>query len=150
MIPKGAQAIGNLVARIGTDLIPRAPDAYTATDLAYFTMLLSMVAQDYDRAAEVMVAEHAALGPILEAAAARLDDPTLRARIAEARTAEPGSLRVSALAARSDATLRLLIDVHAAVEDARAAGAEWAPALDDEIWRFLETHVAAQAYDVPM
>jgi hypothetical protein len=150
MIPKGSQAIGNLVARIGMDLIPRAPDAYTATDLAYFTALLGMVAQDYDRAADVMVAEHAALGPILGQAAARLDDPALKARIQAAVSAEPASLRVSALAARSDATLKLLIDVHAAVEDAAAEGADWARGLDEEIWRFLETHVAAQAYDVPI
>ena len=43
--------------------------------------------------------------------------------------------------------MALLIDVHAVVEDAQAAGAGWAGALNDEIWRFLETHVAAQAYD---
>jgi hypothetical protein len=150
MIPKGAQGIGNLVNRIGRDLIPRAADAYTATDLGYFTMLLGMVAQDYDRAADVLVAEHAALGSILSEASSHIEDAALRSRIADAIAAEPASLRVSDLATRGDATMRVLIDVHAEVESALAAGAAWAGPLNDNIWRFLETHVAAQAYDVPM
>jgi hypothetical protein len=149
MIPRGAQAIGNLIARIGQDLVPKAPDAYTATDLAYFTALLGMVAQDYDRAADVLTSEHAALAPILREAADRLGDAALAAEVEAALGDQPAGLRVSALSARSDVTMRLLIEVHAAVEAARDGGADWARRLDGEIWRFLETHVAAQAYDVP-
>ncbi len=148
MIPKGSQAIGHLVTRIAQDLLPKASDAYTATDLGYFTLLLTMVAQDYDRAADLLVSEHAALQPILRAAGARLADPALQARIAEALQMEAPSLKVSDLTARADVTMKLLIEVHAAVEDAEAAGADWARALNEDIWRFLGTHVAAHAYDV--
>jgi hypothetical protein len=54
------------------------------------------------------------------------------------------------LAARSDAAMRLLIEVQAKVEEAEAAGVDWARALNAEIWRFLETHVAAQAYEIAL
>jgi hypothetical protein len=148
MIPRGAQGVAHLVTRIAQDLIPKASDAYMATDLGYFTALLGMIGQDYDRAADVLVSEHAALIPILRAAADRLGDADLKARTDAAVAMQPVSLRVSDLAARSDVTMTLLIDVHAAVEAAQARGAHWADALNDEIWRFLETHVAAQAYDV--
>jgi hypothetical protein len=147
MIPRGSEAIRHLVTRIAQDLMPKATDAYTATDLGLFTALLGLVAQDYDRAAEVLVTEHAALLPILRQAAMHLDDDALKARIAEALTAPPTSLRISDLTARSDAALKVLIEVHAAVEDAQAHGAAWAPAVNDEIWRFLEAHVAAHSYE---
>jgi hypothetical protein len=150
MIPKGAQGIGHLATRIGREMIPKAGDAYTASDLGMISGLIGMIAQDYDRAADVLVAEHEALAPILQEAAARLDDAGLKARIDAALALKPASLRVSDLAARSDVTLRLLVDAHAAVEDAATAGADWAGGLDDEIWRFLETHVAARAYDVAL
>jgi len=150
MIPRGPEAIRHLLTRIAQDLIPKAGDAYTATDLGYFTVLLGMIAQDYDRAAEVLVAEHAALEPILREAALHIDDADLEARIAHVLAEKTPSLRVSDLTARSDASLKLLIDLHAAVEDAEAGGADWARTVNDEIWRFLEAHVAAHAYDVAL
>lgn len=150
MIPSGPDAIRNLVARIGMDLIPKAGDAYTATDLVYFTVLLGMVAQDYDRAAEVLVDEHTALVLIFREAAAHLGDAALKTRIADALAMEAPSLRVRDLNARSDVLLKLLIDVQAAVEDAEARGADWAKGLNGKIWGFLDTHVTAHAYDVPI
>ena len=150
MIPRGAEGVAHLVTRIAQDLIPKASDAYMATDLGYLTALLGMIGQDYDRGAEVLISEHEALVPILRAAADRLGDAGLETRIDAAVEMQPASLRVSDLAARSDVTMTLLIEVHAAVEAAKAAGADWADALNDEIWRFLETHVAAHAYDVPL
>lgn len=149
MIPRGAEAIRHLVARVAMDLMPRAPDAYTQADLGYITALMGMIAQDYDRAAAVQSADYEAMRPILGHAAERLDDAALRQRIADVLAAPQPSLHVSALTARTDAALAVLIDAHAAVEEAEAAGAGWAAELDDEIWRFLQAHVAAHAYDVP-
>lgn len=150
MIPKGSEAIRHLAARVGLDLIPKAGDAYTATDLGLITVLMGLIAQDYDRAADVLVFEHAALKPILQDAAAQLDDPDLKARIAEALSADTPSLKVSDLTARSDVTLKLLIDLHAAIEAAEGGGADWARAVNGEIWRFLEAHVAAHAYETAL
>jgi hypothetical protein len=149
MIPKGAEAIGHLVTRVAQDLLPKASDAYAAADLGYLAVLLGMVAQDYDRAAEVLVSEHAKLLPILREAGSRLSDAGLKARIGHALQLEAPSLRVADLAARADVIMKLLIDVHAAVEEAEAAGVDWARALNEDIWRFLEEHVAAHAYDAP-
>jgi hypothetical protein len=46
-----------------------------------------------------------------------------------------------------DAAMKVLIDLHAAVEDAEADGAPWAGPLNARIWSFLDEHVARRAYD---
>jgi hypothetical protein len=150
MIPRGSQGVANLAARIAGDLIPKAGDAYTGYDLGLIATLIGMVAQDYDRGAAVLAAEQAALTPILREAAARLDDADLKERIAAALALPPPGLRVSELTARSDLSLRLLIDAHAAVETAAIAGETWAHDLDAQIWRFLDAQAQAQAYAVSL
>jgi hypothetical protein len=150
MIPRGSEAIRHLVTRVAQDLIPKARDAYTAADLGYFTVLMGMVAQDYDRAADVLVSEHAALQLILREGARHLDDADLKTRIAEGLATEAPTLLVGDLTARSDVTLKLLIQLHAAIEVAEADGADWARTVNGEIWRFLEAHVAAHAYEAAL
>ena len=150
MIPKGAEAIRHIITRIRQDVLPTLQDAYTASDVRFMTLMLEMVAQDYDRAADVANAAYEGMRPILTTAAERLEDAGLKARIAEALALRSPSLKVSDLTARTDAAMRVLIDVQAAVEDAEAAGAAWARELAGEIWRYLEAHAAAQAYDLPI
>lgn len=147
MIPKGASGVGHIAARLVADMMPGASDLYMATDLAYLSLLLTMVAQDYDRAADVLVAEEREVVAILRDAVPHLKDKALRARIVTAVDEAPKSFRVSELTARSDVLLRLLIEVHATVETDSAA---WARELNNEIWRFLEAHAARRAYEVPV
>jgi hypothetical protein len=52
------------------------------------------------------------------------------------------------LNARADVTVKLLIEAHAAIEAAEAAGAPMAAAVNLKIWAFLERFVANRAYDV--
>lgn len=148
MIPKGAQGIGHLITRVAQDLIPKGRDAYMATDLGYLTMLMGMIAQDYERAADVLVTEDAEISAILKKAVTVLEDKALAARIRGALDQKPANLKVAELTARSDLMLKLLIDLHAAVEEAEAKGAGWARTLDADIWRFLEAHVSRHAYEV--
>jgi len=147
MIPKGSGGIAHIAGRIVQDLMPRAGDVYMATDLIYLSLLLGMVAEDYDRATDVLVTEERELVAILGKASAHMKDEGLRKRIAAALEKKPASLRVSDLTARSDTLLRLLIEVHEAVETNDAA---WARELDGEIWRFLEKHASLRAYEVPV
>ena len=83
-------------------------------------------------------------------AALHIDDAGLKARIAQALAAQTPSLRIGDLTARSDANLKLLIDLQAAIEEAEAGGADWARTINGEIWRFLEAHVAARAYEAAL
>jgi len=149
MIPLASQSLGHLATRIATDLIPKAPDDYAATDLTFITFLISMAGQDFDRFADVRVSEEALMRKIFAAAAPHLADADLTRRIDAAATSGAASLKAPDLNARADLTTRLLIDVHAAVETAMDGGEAWAAALNDQIWTFLDDYAARRAYEVP-
>jgi hypothetical protein len=147
MIPKGSQAIGHLATRIAMDLVPKAADAYAGADLNFIIMLLMMVGQDYDRAADVLVREHEMMTGLL--ISARPHFPALTAVINAALTYPLASLRIPDLNARADVMVKALIAVHAAVEDAVTIGDEWARPINREIWKFLDGYAARRAYDIP-
>ena len=150
MIPLGAQGIAHLATRLMTETAAKAPDAYMAADLGLTAALIGMVAQDYERAAEVLTLDREEIRPLLAAARPHLAGEALRARIDGVLTAAPASLRISDLTTLADRAMGVLIETHAAVEDAQAAGEAWAGPVGDEIWRFLERHVARHAYDIAL
>ncbi len=147
MIPRGSEGVRHLATRVVADLIPKAVDAYTAADLGLTTALLDMVAQDYDRAVEVLVADQDDMRALFEAALGSIDDVALAARMSAAIAARPASLRVKDQSALADIAMRVLIDLQAYAEDAEARGEAWASALNLKIWTFLDAHVARRAYD---
>ena len=78
MIPKGSQGIGHLVTRIAQDLIPQAPRRLRGDRPRPISpRCWAWSAQDYDRAADVLVSEHGRWLPILREAA---DDAGRRRR----------------------------------------------------------------------
>ena len=147
MIPKGSAGIDHLATRMVTGLFPKAADAYMAADIGMMAGLVRLVAQDFDRAAEVLMSDIEAAAAIFRDAAPHIADQDLSQRLAEAAALRPSSLRIEALNAQADVATRVLIDLHAAVEAAVDAGAGWAPALDRKIWGFLDDYVAKRAYD---
>jgi hypothetical protein len=147
VIPKGSAGIDHLATRMVTGLLPKAADAYMGADIGLLSALVRLVAQDYDRAADVLMSDIEAAVAIFREAAPDIADQDLKRRMAEAAAWRPRSLRIGALSAHADRVLRVLIDLHAAVEAAADHGAEWAPALDRTIWGFVDDYVAKRAYD---
>lgn len=147
MIPKGAAGIDHLATRMVTGLMPKAADAYMAADVGLMAGLVRLVAQDFDRAAEVLMSDIDAAAAIFRDAAPHIADQGLKRRMADVAASRPPSLRIEALNAHADVAMRVLIDLHAEVEAAEDAGAEWAPPLDRTIWAFLDDYVAKRAYD---
>lgn len=150
MIPKPGESIAHICARIATDLLPKASDDYAAADLAFLTVMLSMVQQDFERFADVHVREHDEMCAIFRGARDRLP-PDLQARVdAVLGHDQDTSLLASALNARADVTTRLLIDVHAWAEGEAGPEAAWAVDLDREIWRFLDRYAANRTYEAAL
>ncbi|HLZ83322.1 MAG TPA: hypothetical protein VKQ54_07110 [Caulobacteraceae bacterium] len=147
MIPRGARGVDHLATRMITGLMPKAADAYMGADIGLLAALVRLVAQDFDRAAQVLTTDIEAAAGIFRTAAPLIADEDLRRRMAEAAALCPTSLRIEALNAQADVATRVLIDLHAAVEAAADDGAAWAPALDATIWGFLDDYVAKRAYD---
>jgi len=146
MIPKGSEGVGHLSTRIMADLLPKAADAYMGADLAMLASLVDMVGEDFDRAADVLVRDGEDIRAIFREALPHTQDQALTTRMTAALETRPASLRVRDLSAWADDDLRLLIELHAAVETAQAEGAPWAAALDRTIWTFLDAYVARRSY----
>ena len=93
-----------------------------------------MVREETERAAARRVDENAALRALFARAAEQVADTELRRRLGAAAASRDPSLLLSELE-RANAELRaLLIELHAHVEE---QAAQWARALDAEIWREL-------------
>jgi hypothetical protein len=147
MIPKGSAGISHLATRMLSGLMPKAADAYMGADIGMMAAMIGLVAQDYDRAAEVLMSDLEAAAAIFRDAMPHIADEALKRRMAEAADLRPTSLRVEALNAQADQATRVLIDLHEAVEAAVDDGAAWAPGLDATIWSFLDDYVAKRAYE---
>jgi hypothetical protein len=146
MISQGSQGLAHIATRIVRDLLPMANGPYMATDLALIAGFLNLLSQDYDRAAEVLTLEYADIITVVRAARSLLSDELLQQRIDALTALEPTSLRIADLTARTDTALRVLIEVHAAVETAADSGIPGAADLNLQIWAFLEQQLQRRAY----
>lgn len=147
MIPKPSETLAHIGMRIMTDLIPKASDDYAAADLVFLTTMISMVGQDFERFADVHVREHRQMCDIFQRAMDHLPD-ALQARTRAVLDLPGASLLASELNARADVATRLLIDMHAWVEQRKDDGAAWAGELDRAIWTFLDDYAENRAYKV--
>jgi len=120
-------------ASLMTGQVLASADDYQQRSASSLGLLLVLASQEWDQCAERLVEENAALRGIFAAAAPVLADE-LRERVqAAAQSADP-SLRISELVAANDGLRRLLIDLHAHVEERDDAAAA---DIDAAIWREL-------------
>lgn len=132
MRPDVPRVLNGIAMSLATEIMAevRTPNAQQSVGLA--SGLLTLAAQEFDRAAARLVEENSAILAIVARAQSAMEDSGLQGRISRELGEIPGQdLHVSALQVENDRLRALLIDVHAAVE--RMAGAE-ARALDQLIW----------------
>ncbi len=149
MIPHTPEAIGFITQRLMTHVLPDLRTNYGVADIALIGTLLGMVGQDFERAAQARLEDIREMRTIFAAAEALLDhgsahDRELAARVHEARGWPLDDLRISVLDDIHAFHSRLLIDVHARIE--QQAG-DAAVALDREIWAHLERHAERHRYE---
>ena len=115
------------------DFAPRAGVPYLASQIGMSAFVMSMAAQDLDRAASRRVAENRAIRDLFRRANGLGLDAPLAARLAALAAGDDGDLRISALEAGNMALRAALIDLQAAVETRPGPAA----ALNDAIWAEL-------------
>lgn len=146
MIPKGAEGVEQIRHATMAVLLEGAENAYAATMVHYLGQLLEVVAVDFDRMVDNLVCEHRELAAIFDIAGRHDLEAGLKARLSATAAMESQSLRVSDLLVRSDAGLKVLIELQEAVEAARDNEAAWADELDGLIWQFLKGYVERRKY----
>jgi len=110
--------------------------AFAAGQAGLIGLMLGMSAAEYERAADIRVAENADLRALFAELAADIPDAALRGKLEAAAAAKDESLRISVLNAANDALRRLLTD---AMVDAEGRGAK---AGERRIWTVLQAMAA--------
>jgi hypothetical protein len=116
------------------DILPHLNAEYSMGNTSLMAMSLFMVAEEFDRAADIRVAENAEMRALFAEAGRLIDDASLAARLTEASKGKDASLRITALNASNDALKALLIELQTLVEESKAP---WAPALEEKIWDYI-------------
>jgi hypothetical protein len=132
--PDAAKLLDIIAGKLLFEIAPSVQPSYRQSSVGLTGMLLGMVREEFERAAARRVEENRVLRALFSRAAKDVADTELRHRLESAGAGSDASLLVSALDKSNDALRALLIELHAHVE---AQDADWARAVDGEIWSEL-------------
>ena len=143
MKPEVDQILGLSAMQLMTELGPLLPTQYAQGGATLTGLMVMLSAQEYERAAEIRVAENQEVRALFAALAPGLTDKTLKAQLEAAAATDDVSLKISALDESNYALRRLLIALHEHVE---AAGAREATA---RIWALLKAIATRRELHLP-
>ena len=145
MIPHASHAVALLAQRMLTALLPEQATTFAAADVSLLGLLLQMVGQDFERAAQARVADIREMREIFAEARRLSLGETLRAQMEKAIAGDLSDLRITALDELHSQHSAALIALHARVEESEEADAA---RLDRLVWHYLERHAERHRYDV--
>ena len=135
MRPDAGRVLNGVAVALMTRVAPEIRTPFGQQLAGLSAVLLRVVATEFDRIADRLSVENAAVAAILSDAAAVLPDASRNVRAREAaNAATPPDLRVSTLQAINDRLRAILVDVHAAIEETPG---EEARAREERIWEEL-------------
>jgi hypothetical protein len=132
-----ASDILNISAEQLMGLVPHLGASYLQGATAVHSILIRFAAREYERGAEIRVAENADIRALFAALGPLVSDAVLKARLDAAP--EDTALAISALDAVNAELRRLLTALHVHVEDAGLRDA------DKRVWRLYTTLAARRA-----
>lgn len=133
MTPQLAAVLFDFANRLGQSVAPELNNAYRAGEVSLMAAVLMMAAEDFDRAADRLAEENAAVRGLLRQGST-LAPATLASRLADLGGTVDADLKVSTLQAANEVLRAALIELHAWVEGQNGPAAE---ALDAAVWREL-------------
>jgi len=142
MKPEVDVVLRSMMTKLLLEVAPAVGDAYVRSNVEAMGALLAAAAEEFDRAAEVRVAENRSMREILRAATERVPEGDLRSRLAVAAEEREASLRITDLNAANDRLRALLIEIQTLVE---GSDEEWARRIDRAIWDELRASARRRA-----
>jgi len=143
MKPDPQAVLGQLAGLMLQTIAPQVQPAYLAGTIGMSGLLLAMLTQEWDRAAERLVGENRAIRALFRQAEAVALDTGLSEALRALAGGEDDDLRLSALEAANGTLRAALIDLHAAVEARKDARSQ---ALNDAIWAELSLSTTRRAF----
>jgi hypothetical protein len=142
MKPEVDVVLRSMMTKLLLEVAPAVGDAYVRSNVEAMGALLAAAAEEFDRAAEVRVAENRSMREILRAATKHVPEGDLRSRLAVAAEEREASLRITDLNAANDRLRTLLIEIQTLVE---GSDEEWARRIDRAIWDELRASARRRA-----
>lgn len=146
MKPSMDHLLMTMVGTIAGRVIPAMPEeSYALGDAKMVAAMAIILAQEVDRAADVLITENAALRALFGKAAA-LDLGPLTAQLAKAAQSADTDYKVSTLEAGNASLRALLIDLQTQVEE---RSEDWAKVLNADIWAILSRGAEQRMLHLP-
>ena len=145
MIPDIGTVLGGITRTLMLDIGPEVTSPYGSLTIQISAGLLSMIAQESDRAAARLSEENGALRQLFASTGTTVTDPSLAEALAAAVTAETPSLLVSDLRQENRILRALLVRLHADVEGGEGPAVR---ALEARIWQELVASVGRRQLDL--
>ena len=136
MSPEVDQILLISSSQLSGALVPLLPAGYSQGQASLLSFMMVMCAQEYERGADVRASENSDVRALFRTLAAEIADRGLRAQLTAAADTRDESLTISALNTNNAELRRLLIALHAHLEqqDNHAAQAR--------IWELLKRSAA--------
>jgi hypothetical protein len=132
MKPEVDQILGLSAGQLMGQIAPLLPNSFAIGGASLLGIMMTFAAQEYERGADIRVAENADMRALFRDAASQVDDTELKAMLAKAAATEDRSLKISMLNAENTELRRVLIHLQAHAEEKGLA------ALERRIWDVLK------------
>ncbi len=132
MRPQPPQVLLGMAGVLMMQLAPELQTPFAQQNIGSVAGILTMLAQEYDRAAARLAEENDAMVALFRRASRAIPTGPVRSRMLQEIAANPNvDLHISRLQAENDRLRRVLVEVHALVE---ALPGEEAAGVNEEIW----------------
>jgi hypothetical protein len=118
--PEASDILGKSADQLMGQLAPQLGASYAQGSAAILALLMKFAAQEYERGADIRVAENKDIRSLFAELAPTIGDEALRRRIETASTSRDDSFAISALNAGNHALRRVLIELQRHIEDTGA------------------------------
>ncbi|MES1991398.1 MAG: hypothetical protein V4441_10665 [Pseudomonadota bacterium] len=146
MKPEVTTVMQGYVGTLFGSILPHLNSEYSMGDTGLMAMSFMMMAQEFDRAADIRLQENEDMRALFAHAAEEIDNEALTKRLREAASGADVSLRVHVLTKANEELKALLIVLHEYVE---ASKARWAPKLEMRIWSVICAGTERRKLDLP-
>lgn len=141
MKPEADQILMFSGIKLATEYAPLIPTQYGQGMAQVVAALMFMSAQEYDRAVDIRVSENVDIRALFKFLAPQVADEKLRHHLETAASAREESFRVSSLNASNEHLRKVLIRLHAHLDE---TGADTKP-----VWDVLKAMAARRTLTLP-
>jgi len=142
--PEVGQILGLSAQQLMGALAPLLPTGYAQGAAALTSFMLILSAEEYERAADIRVADNSDIRALFQEMAPRISDAALKQKLEAAAASRDPSLKISALDEVNYELRRLLIALHAHIETLKDSRAS-----EKRIWAVLKASAERRVLKMP-